>query len=1164
MSHLNKWLKTVTLLAILSISLATHAGEQFYYQGIAFEATSENTCKVVSPGWYYEDGYYAGNINIPRTVSATVTGLWSTSFVPVDVSLMVTAIADEAFKNAANLTSVTIPSSVTTIGKNAFNGCTGLTELTLPNSIDTIQTAAFSGCTGLTRVTIPNTVRYMGWNVFYGCTALTSATVGSSLRELNGTFANCTSLTNVTIPASVIAIDGAFNNCSSLTGVALPASVIYIGENAFAGCSSLTALRLPSALRHIGDRAFANCGLTTLEIPRTVSSLGENAFYGCDGLTQISVRAINPPAMADSACFSNGIYTNAALLVPAAGIELYKSADWWKLFTDDNVSGRTELDNAYDFEDNGLCYIITGESTVSVTSKEDRSGYSGYLGIPTTVFHEGSTYSVTGIAPGSFAGCTALTGVNIPYTVTGIGAHAFEGCSGLRNLYLPETLTAIGDSAFMNCTGFTSLTVPQSLTVLGKDAFNGLTSLTSLTWNALRCWSNGDILTSGITRVIIGNDVEVLPLGFVAGAPITSVDIPASVTDIGSGAFEGCTGLTALTIPTSVSAIGNNAFNGCTGLTSLTWNAVECWTNGDITTAGLTSVTIGNEVTVLPHRFVMGAPITAINIPAAVVYIGSSAFNSCTGLTSLTIPDAVLSIGSLAFNCCTGLTSLTMGKAVVSIVEDAFAQCDNVTSLTWNAIVCWTNGGLPTSNIEQVTIGNEVEELPWGFVAGSKITHVELPNSLRIIGATNMAYNYYSDNPVGPFFNCSALTEVTIPNSVVTIGYKAFQSCRSLTHIDIPASVTGIDKYAFSNTGLTSFTSGENVNYIGTSAFSSCGNLASITLNDGLRTIGPWAFEYCWSLGEVTIPNTVTSMSKAFNNCGVTYLRLPDGITEIGYEDFRDCWNLQQVIIGNGVRYIGLWAFSNSSITSIDIPDNVVEIESYAFEDCEQLTSFTLGSGCTELGRGVIESCRNLQSVVVSEDNPVFDSRDSCNAIIETATNKLVHGCPATVIPNTVTIIGDFAFGYCWNLTSITIPASVTTIESDAFWYCPDVTSVTCLAKVPPVAADDSFGRIGSNSNVDCINKPLYVPMQSVEAYRNADVWKHFRSITGIEVPDDPVQPGDLNGDGKLGISDVTSLIDAILSGQANNFPAADVNGDGVANIADVTALIDILLTTAH
>ena len=160
-------------------------------------------------------------------------------------------------------------------------------------------------------------------------------------------------------------------------------------------------------------------------------------------------------------------------------------------------------------------------------------------------------------------------------------------------------------------------------------------------------------------------------------------------------------------------------------------------------------------------------------------------------------------------------------------------------------------------------------------------------------------------------------------------------------------------------------------------------NIVSVEITDGATTIGDFAFEDCDGLTSLTIPNSVTT---------------------IGNEAFYDC----------------------SGLTSLTIPNSVTKIGDYAFDGCSGLTSLTIPNSVTEIGEAAFSGCSGLTNISVAADNPYYDSRNDCNAIIETASNTLVAGCKNTEIPNSVTTIGGYAFYGCSGLTSLTIPNSVT------------------------------------------------------------------------------------------------------------------------------------------
>ena len=224
--------------------------------------------------------------------------------------------------------------------------------------------------------------------------------------------------------------------------------------------------------------------------------------------------------------------------------------------------------------------------------------------------------------------------------------------------------------------------------------------------------------------------------------------------------------------------------------------------------------------------------------------------------------------------------------------------------------------------------------------------------------------------------------------------------------------------------------------------------------------------------------------------------------------------SITSVIIGDGVTSIGYIAFYNcTGLTSVTIGNSVTGIGEGAFAACIGLTSVTIPASVTGIGEGAFNGCIGMTNMVVENGNTVYDSRDNCNAIIETASNTLVAGCQNTIIPNSVTGIGTGAFAYCSSLTSIEIPNSVTIIGDGAFgectgltsieipnsakkiggwafYGCIGLTSVTCKAVVPPTCGADPFAEVEKFI-------PLYVPENSVNAYQWATGWRDFTNIQG-------------------------------------------------------------------
>lgn len=194
---------------------------------------------------------------------------------------------------------------------------------------------------------------------------------------------------------------------------------------------------------------------------------------------------------------------------------------------------------------------------------------------------------------------------------------------------------------------------------------------------------------------------------------------------------------------------------------------------------------------------------------------------------------------------------------------------------------------------------------------------------------------------------------------------------------------------------------------------------------------------------------------------------------------------IEKVIIPYGYTTIDSSCFQYcTNLTSVTIPNSVTRINNSAFYNVG-FTSFTLPSSVTDIGNQILCGCSNLTTITVESGNTTYDSRDNCNAIIETATNTLKQGCKTTIIPNTVTTIGQSAFFNFTNLTNIAIPSSVTTINNYAFERCTSLTSVTVLATTPPTLGNGVFNNNASG-------RKIYVPAESVETYKTTGNWVNY------------------------------------------------------------------------
>ena len=284
--------------------------------------------------------------------------------------------------------------------------------------------------------------------------------------------------------------------------------------------------------------------------------------------------------------------------------------------------------------------------------------------------------------------------------------------------------------------------------------------------------------------------------------------------------------------------------------------------------------------------------------------------------------------------------------------------------------------------------------------------------------------------------------------------------------------------------------------------------------------------------GDVDIPSSFEkdgitySVTKiglpAFWGCsGLTSVTIPNSVTSIQYGAFWGCSGLTSVTIPNSVTSIGNGAFEAcSGLTSVTIPNSVTSIGNGAFKACSGLTSVTIPNSVTSIGGGAFEECTGLNSIKVGNGNTVYDSRNNCNAIIETSTNILIGGCKNTIIPNSVTSIGDYAFLGCSGMTSVTIPNGVTSIGYMAFYACIGLTSVTIPNNVTSIGDWAFSGCSGLTSVKVQWNRPLaggadsfhedvkksatlYVPKGTAMMYMAAAGWSEFVNIMEYEDGED-------------------------------------------------------------
>jgi len=614
-----------------------------------------------------------------------------------------------------------------------------------------------------------------------------------------------------------------------------------------------------------------------------------------------------------------------------------------------------------------------------------------------------------------------------------------------------------------------------------------------------------------------------------------------SVTGIGVRAFYNSSDLTSVSIPNSMTTIGRDAFRGCSNLTKveINNNAIVSKDNPSSSPTPITSF-FGTQV----EEYVLGEDVTSI---------GSYAFYNCNNLTSVQMSNSITTIGEGAFQFCYNLASVKMSGHVTNIGQFAFNNCFNLASITIPSgvtkIELWTFSGCGLTKVEihsDAIVSRDYNYRGLSSDFGGQVKEYILGEEITGIG------NY-------AFYSC-AISSITIPDKVTRIGESAFAECHDLNSIFIPKNVTSIGENAFYNcngltsiqveSGNTAYDSRENCNaLINTADNTMILGCQNTVIPNSVTAIGDNAFYGCTDLTSVSIPNGVTSIGySVFCGCsGLTSISIPNSVTSIGQYAFSHCTGLTSISIPNSVTSIGQYAFFHcTGLTSIAIPNSVTTIDEYAFFFCSGFSSIIIPSSVTTIGNRAFDGCSGLTAIQVENGNTVYDSRDNCNAIIETASNTLLYGCQNTVIPNSVTAIGDDAFYECSGLTAISIPNGVTSIGRCAFTQCFELTSITIPNSVTSIGYcaftdcrklatviigngvtnidDGAFIRCSGLKNMYCYteqvpelgnnvfdyshyNATLHVPEGSLEAYNTTEQWMDFGIIVAL-ADSDPIPTG--------------------------------------------------------
>lgn len=856
-------------------------------------------------------------------------------------------------------------------------------------------------------VVIQSTVEINGSNYFV-------KSVGSNAFRNNGR------IQTLTINDGVETIGSyAFGWCYNLRTVYLPSSINTINSWAFQSCEQLTSLSIPEGVKEIGERAFQSCyHLSKAVLPSTLTKIGRGVFNNSNSLYAV-VSHIQSPFEIDTYVFGSeqwseqdqkSYYTpsSATLYVPVGTKSNYEAFEGWKMFAnivegelnEETIDGITYSYNSSTQTATVIGSTFVDHCMVTIPSYVPINGGNYEVKtISASAFYNNeyvdSLYISSGIETienNAFQECYNMRFVELPSSLKAIGERSFGGC-GIRILDIPEGVTTIGPYAFQGC-GLQKVTLPSTISSIGRWAFIDLYNLTTVVSRIAEpvALEEGTFAKYGNWNsdeqkyYFIKNDATLyIPIG------TTAKYQAAAGWDMFADIVEG--------------EIKEITYNG------LIYSYVEG--KGTATVTGradseLQNVTIPGTIPIGDVNYAVKAigarafydlPLQSVTIEDGVETIGNQAFYDSDGIYDLVLPSTLKSIGDEAFTY-SYFTSLVLPEGLVSIGRRAFADCRRIQKLE-----------LP-STLDSIA--------DYAFFYCSSLTSV----ISRIQTPFEISKSVFS---TGEYWNDGIQTFTESPATLyVPVGTKSAYEAFAGWKMFAGGIYEGEPKEGSSGIFNYIYMEGSKVATLVAGDYSSLRNLevpatADIAGNTyNVVGIGTGAFQN-YSLLSVTIPEGVETIgNNAFSNChSMRSIKLPESIIQIGNNAFSDCSSLDTIAIPRKVESIGNYAFAWTGIKEIVIPATTKSIGNSVFEDCRQITSISVDAG-----------------------NAYYDSRNNCNALIETATNKLLKGSPSTVIPNSVVEIEHGAFSGYSSMTSINIPNSVTTIRSAAFNDCDGLTSI--------------------------------------------------------------------------------------------------------------------------
>ena len=662
----------------------------------------------------------------------------------------------------------------------------------------------------------------------------------------------------------------------------------------------------------------------------------------------------------------------------------------------------------------------------------------------------------------------------------------FFNCYTLTNVILPKTLREICNSAFNN-TSLTSIVVPKSVTTLAADAISvpTLNSIQVEEGNLNYYSQNNAIYEKSTGKLVRGCRASGIPEGVTEignsafrNADLEKIILPKSLKKLGSQSFCENGKIKDIYIPASIEEIGDRMFENCYLQTITVDNENPVFDSRDncnaiIKKADNTLLRASNATTVIPASvtgLANGAfanlEIKSIDIPQAVTNFGVDLFSySKTSIFHVHYPEPI-EIPENAFNI------IQNGQVANIIRENARLIVPDGTKAKYAAATGWKVFGMGSYKIIEESEYNASRQYTVTVTeAGTLKTTLpqdkkDIVEELTVKGPINGRDLQSLKDMCGQY---GVLTSINLSDATIVEGEGttanvlpegAFQTTMALQHIVLPKNLTAIGSFAFQDSGIEELVLPATVKELGRDIFYYARNLKALSVEKG------------------------NTLFDSRDNC--------NAIIETASNTLRiGCAN---TVIPETVEALGDMAFSGKpGLKEIQIPASVKSIGWAAFWADTELETVHLSSSITDFNESPFGGCERITSLVIDEKNGKYDSRNNCNAIIETDTDKLIQGFATTKIPEGVKIIATAAFRSLATLTEIEIPASVEKIEPEAFLYCNQMTKVISHIKKPFAVSSMVFEGDNMKTAV------LHVPYGTREAYANTPGWDAFRTIVEME-----------------------------------------------------------------